>query len=322
MDIRLLAVFDEIYKTRSVTRAAEHLDMAQTSVSLALGRLRRYFNDPLFVRTGSGMMPTPHALALVPTLRQALELLREATQQRVLFDPATSHRHFRLAMTDISHLEFLPSLMNRVVEQAPHVRVEVLRITPDTPRELEAGEADLAVGFMPELEAGFYQQTLFEQSFACVMQRNHPRIGEQLTEQQYREEKHVSITAPGTGHHLVEHALNRQRIERQVALTLPTLPGVGNLLARTHLVATVPDRVAQMLVRIAQVKALPPPFELPSFSIKQHWHARFQYDPANQWLRGIVAHLFLDPANLPLGALSGQVPTTAPAALRAHPSQE
>lgn len=294
MDMKLLAVFDEIYKTRSVSRAGENLGLAQTSVSLALARLRKQFNDVLFVRTASGMMPTPHAVELAKPLREALELLRGATQQQVAFDPASSSRHFHIAMTDISHLEFLPSLINKISKAAPNVRVDVLRITSDTPRLLESGDADLAVGFMPELEAGFYQQTLFDQSFACVVRREHPRIGARLSESLFKREKHLIITAPGTGHDLVEQALARLRIQRKVALLLPTLPGVGNLLANTELIATVPERIAQMLVRIAKVRCVPSPFKFPTFSIKQHWHERFQRDPANRWLRSLVADLFLE----------------------------
>ncbi|OGA60398.1 MAG: LysR family transcriptional regulator [Burkholderiales bacterium RIFCSPHIGHO2_01_FULL_64_960] len=294
MDMKLLAVFDEIYKTRSVSRAGENLGLAQTSVSLALGRLRRQFNDQLFVRTADGMLPTPHALSLVQPLRQALDLLRVATQQQVVFDPLSSSRTFHMAMTDISHLEFLPSLINVISKRAPGVCVKILRITAETPRLLESGEADLAVGFMPELEAGFYQQKLFDQGFACVMRRDHPRVRQRLTENLFRTEKHVDITAPGTGNALVEQALVRHGVNRHVALTLPTLPGVGNLLAHTELIATVPERIAQMLVRIAHVKALPPPFEIAEFSIKQHWHERFVQDQANRWLRSTVADLFLE----------------------------
>jgi DNA-binding transcriptional LysR family regulator len=294
MDMKLLAVFDEIYKTRSVSRAGENLGIAQTSVSLALGRLRRQFNDPLFVRTAGGMVPTPHAVTLLQPLRQALELLRVATRQQVVFEPASSSRTFHIAMTDISHLEFLPSLVNKIGKLAPDVHIKVLRITPETPKSLESGEADLAVGFMPELEAGFYQQKLFDQGFACVVRRDHPRVGQRLTESLFKREKHVVVTAPGTGHDLVEHALDHRRIQRNVTLSLPTLPGVGNLLANTDLIATVPERVAQMLVRIARVKALSPPFKFPTFSIKQHWHERYQQDSANRWLRSTVADLFLD----------------------------
>ncbi len=294
MDIKLLAVFDEVYKTRSVSRAGDNLGLAQTSISLALGRLRRQFNDPLFVRTSEGMLPTPHASALVEPLRQALELLRSATQQQIVFDPSTSSRRFRISMTDISHLQFLPALMQRVSKVAPAVHIEMLRITSETPKLLEGGASDLAVGFMPELEAGFYQQKLFDQGFACVVRRNHPRIEDRMSLALYKRERHVAITAVGSGHDQVETALQRLGIDSRVALSLPTLPGLGNLIANTDLIATVPDGVAQMLIGIAKVKALTLPFSLPGFAIKQHWHERFQQDPANRWLRSVIAELFLE----------------------------
>jgi DNA-binding transcriptional LysR family regulator len=294
MDMRLLEVFDEVYKTRSVTRAAENLQIPQTSVSLALARMRRQFNDPLFVRTGQGMVPTPHANDLLGPLRHALELLRLATRQQAVFDAGNSSRHFRLCMTDVSHLEFLPRLIHRVAQVAPSIHVEVLRIGPDTRRLLEDGDADLAIGHMPELEAGFYQQRLFEQGFACVVRKDHPRVEKRMTLTHFKREKHVAITAPGTGHDLLVKQLKRLGIERRVALSLPTLPGLGNLLAQSDLVATVPERVAQMLVRIAAVKSLAPPVELPMFGIKQHWHERFHLDPANQWLRSVIAEMFLE----------------------------
>ncbi|WP_413335299.1 LysR family transcriptional regulator [Variovorax sp. Varisp85] len=292
--MKLLAVFDEIYKTRSVSRAGENLGLPQTSVSLALGRLRRRFNDQLFVRTGDGMLPTPRAAMLVPQLRQAFELLLSATEQQAEFDPASSSRTFRIAMTDISNLEFLPAMMNKVAKAAPDVRIEVLRITAETARLLESGDADLAIGYMPELDAGFFQQKLFEDGFACVMRRQHPRVGESLTEGTFKKERHAVITAPGTGNEIVEQALKRRGVQRKVALSLPTLPGLGNLLANTELIATVPKRVAQTLVRIARVKAVAPPYRFADFCIKQHWHERFHHDPANRWLRSMVAELFLE----------------------------
>jgi len=199
MDMRLLSVFDEVYKTRSVTRAAENLNIPQTSVSFALARMRRQFNDPLFVRTPEGMIPTPHAEQLLGPLRQAYELLQAATQEQVVFDPATSTRHFRISMTDVSHLEFLPGLMRRAEVVAPAVHIEVFRITPDTAQRLAAGDADLAVGYMPELEAGFYQQQLPKQGFACVVRRDHPRINQRMTATMFKRERHVVITTPGTG---------------------------------------------------------------------------------------------------------------------------
>jgi DNA-binding transcriptional LysR family regulator len=294
MDLKLLAIFDEVYKTRSVSRAGENLGIPQSSVSIGLARLRRHFGDPLFVRTSDGMQPTPHATALVPQVRQAVELLRNVTRQQALFDPSKAERTFHICMTDITHLALLPALMNRLSEVAASLQVEIIHISSHTPKMLEAGDADLAVGYMPELEAGFFQQKLFEQNFACVVRREHPRVNSRLTPQAFKREKHVIVPAAGTGHQLVERELERLGVQRKVVLRLPNYLGIGALVASTDLMITVPQRVAETLLRIADVKVLTPPFELPSFAIKQHWHERYHQDPANQWLRSVISDLFLE----------------------------
>jgi len=294
MDLKLLSVFDEVYKTRSVSRAGEALGVAQSSVSISLARLRRHFGDPLFVRTSDGMQPTPHATSLVGPVRQALELLRGITRQQAVFDPAIVQRTFRICMTDITHLVLLPALINRLRDIAAGINVEITHISGQTPKMLESGEADLAVGFMPQLEAGFYQQKLFEQHFSCVVRRDHPRVHSRLTQTMFKRENHVLVTAAGTGQNLVEEALERLGVRRNVALRLPNYLGIGGLVASTDLMVTVPQRVAETLVRIANVKLLAPPYELPVFAIKQHWHDRFQQDSANRWLRSVISDLFLE----------------------------
>lgn len=294
MDLKLLSVFDEVYKTRSVSRAGENLGVAQSSVSIALARLRRHFGDPLFVRTSDGMQPTPHAATLVAPVRQALELLRGITRQQAAFEPAEAQRTFRICMTDITHLVLLPALINRLSDVAAGIDVEITHISGHTPKMLESGEADLAVGFMPQLEAGFYQQQLFEQHFSCVVRRDHPRIRARLTPAMFRRENHVVVTATGTGQSLVEEALERLGVRRNVALRLPNYLGIGGLVAGTDLMVTVPQRVAETLGRIADVKLLVPPYDLPVFAIKQHWHDRYHQDPANRWLRSVISDLFLE----------------------------
>lgn len=294
MDLKLLAVFDEVYKTRSVSRAGENLGIAQSSISISLARLRRHFGDPLFVRTSEGMQPTPHATTLVDPVRQALELLRVITRQQAVFEPAKAQRTFRICMTDITHLVLVPALVNRLSEIASGISVEITHISGQTAKMLESGEADLAVGFMPQLEAGFYQQKLFDQNFSCVVRRDHPRVHTRLTQTMFKRENHVVVTAEGTGQNLVEEALERLGVQRKVALQLPNYLGIGSLVASTDLMVTAPQRVAETLVRIANVKLLKPPFELPVFAIKQHWHDRYHQDPANRWLRSVISDLFLE----------------------------
>ena len=240
------------------------------------------------------MQPTPHASNLVADVRQALELIRNVARQRAVFDATQATRVFRICMTDITHLALVPALMNRLAEVAPAIRVEIMHISSETPKMLESGDADLAVGYMPALEAGFYQQKLFDQSFACVVQRQHPRVQSRLTASAFKRERHVLVTAAGTAHELVERELDRLGVQRNVVLRLPNFLGIGALVASTDLVVTVPQRVAVTLLRIADVKRYPPPFELPSFAIKQHWHMRYHQDPANRWLRSVITDLFLE----------------------------
>jgi DNA-binding transcriptional LysR family regulator len=151
-------------------------------VSVALAKLRHHFGNPLFVRTSNGMEPTPFSEGLVQPVREAARGARQGARHRSEFDPATSRRTFRICMTDISQLVLLPATLGTPARHgARHCASRSCRFRRDTARLLESGEADLAMGFVPQLEAGFYQQTLFVQSFVCMVGRDHPRIGEALS---------------------------------------------------------------------------------------------------------------------------------------------
>lgn len=292
LDVNLLRLFELLYGTRSVTRAAEQLGLAQPTVSIWLARLRRELDDPLFVRTPAGMQPTPRADALIPIVREALESLRRLSVEKAPFEPSTASRRFVICMTDASHVTLLPQLLAHVRAQAPGVALEAERIDASTAQRLESGDADLALGLIPELGAGYYQQTLFAQDWVCLVGRDHPRIGESLTLEAYRAEAHVGIIS-GTGQALLQEALAEQRIERRLVLKLSGFLGLGTILAATDLVATLPRQTAETLARSGELKVLPCPFPIPSFTVKQHWHARYHRDPANRWLRGVCAGLFL-----------------------------
>lgn len=294
IELRWLTIFDEIYKTGSVTQAAENLELSQPSVSLGLAKLRKYFNDPLFVRTSRGMEPTPHAAELIGPIRQALTLLHTAVRHRVVFDAARSERTFRIAMTDISQVILLPQLMNHLKQVAPALRIEVMHIGAGIAAELEAGAADLAIGFIPQLEAGFYQQQLFRQQLLCVVRRDHPRIGDTLTLERFVAEAHIVVSLSGTGHWIVDKVLEDRQIHRRIVLRVPSFLGIGRLVASTDLIVIVPGRFAQLLEQSEAVKALTPPIELPAFAVKQHWHERYHHDEGNRWLRATVSELFAD----------------------------
>jgi DNA-binding transcriptional LysR family regulator len=299
LDVRQLQLLDLLYTTRSVTRTAELLEQSQPTVSISLGKLRRRLRDPLFVRTPSGMQPTPRADALIAQAREILESLRRLSQWEPEFAPATAQRRFRICMTDASHITLLPHLLAHVRAVAPHVRFDALRIDGNTALALETGEADLAVGYIPWLESGIYQQTLFPQDWVCLANRRHPRIGKSLTRKAYQEEGHVNILG-GTGARVLESALDAARIQRNTTLELPGFLGLGAILSTTDLIATLPRHIGETLAELGHLKVYTCPVSIPTFTVKQHWHARYHNDPGNKWLRGTLATLFLQ--HTPKGA--------------------
>lgn len=292
LDTRLLRLFELLYGTHSVTRAAEQLGLSQPTVSIWLAQLRAQFNDPLFVRTTGGMRPTPRADALIATVREALDALRRLSASEPVFDPALAERSFRICMTDASHVTLLPALLSHVRALAPGARLDAARIDADMPRALQAGDADIAIGLIPQLEAGFYQQTLFTQDWICLANGAHPRLGEGFNLRQYREEAHILI-ASGTGYRLLDDALKRQRVQRRILLELPGFLGLSTILASTDLVATLPRHIGETLAQLGGLRVLPCPVRIPGFAVKQYWHSRYHHDPANRWLRGLCADLFM-----------------------------
>ena len=291
LDAKLLRLFDLLYTTGSVTRTAEQLGQSQPTISIWLARLRRDLRDPLFIRSPSGMQPTPRADALIGTARQALEALRRLAAWEDSFVPATAQRQFRICMTDGSHVTLLPHILQHVRAAAPHIRIEAAQINADTGRALQSGEANLALGFIPELEAGFFQQTLFPQDWVCLVNAAHPRVSRSLSLKDYQAEEHIGIVS-GTGAQLLAAAIARQKVERKLALWLPGFLGLPAIIGTTDLIATLPRHIGETLAGFYGLKVLRCPVKIPGFTVKQHWHSRFHQDAGNRWLREVCAKLF------------------------------
>lgn len=307
LDIKLLRLLDVLYGTRSVTKAADLLGQSQPTVSIWLAKLRRTLHDPLFVRTPTGMQPTPGADALVATAREALDALRRLSDWTPKFEPATSQRRFGICVTDATHVTLLPQLLAELRRLAPDVRLQALNIDARTAQALQDGEADLALGFIPGLDAGFYQQTLFPQDWICLVNPHHPRIDRRLGRRAYEREGHVGIVA-GTAQHLLDTALQQLQVERRVLLELPGFLGLGAAVAATDLIATLPRNIGENLALANGLKVLPCPIEVPGFQVKQHWHARYHHDAANRWLRGVCARLFTFATSPPIAPVAPVAP--------------
>ncbi len=292
LDVKWLRLFEQIFATRSVTRSAEALGQSQPTVSIWLGKLRERLGDALFVRGAEGMLPTPRAQALIVPVREALRALAEIAAPQAPFDPATSTRPWRICMTDASHATILPLLLACLRAQAPRAPVTAVRIDDATADALQSGAADLAVGYIPSLDTGFYQQALFTQDWICLAAPGNTRIGATLTLRAYREAEHV-VTAAGTGVADLESALAQARVERRAMCSLPGYLGLAAIVSASDLVATLPRQIGELLAHNAGLRVLACPFPVPPFTVKQHWHARFHQDTANRWLREQVAALLM-----------------------------
>ena len=293
IDLKLLAVISELHKTRSVSHAAENLDLSQSAVSMSLAKLRGHFCDPLFVRTSSGMEPTPHATELINLLKKAEDLLQMALEHHVVFDPAVSDRMFHICSRDIGQLRLLPQLMKRLRELAPSVRIEIRNISEKTPKMLESGEVDLAVGFIPPMGAGFCQQTLFKERYVCALSTKHPRIKTELTLQQFQEETHLVVSTSGTGHLVVERTMMAKGIRRKIGLRVPSFLGVDAIIANTDFLMLLPEQMGLIMANSGNIRLFQLPFASPTYRVMQNWHERYSRDPANKWLRRVVAEVFM-----------------------------
>lgn len=293
IDLNLLLVLHQLLRHRHVSRAAEVLGLTQPAVSNALRRLRALLGDELLVRAPGGMQPTPHALRLAEPVAQALALLQDALSQRASFAPANSERVFTVAMSDVGEIYFLPVLVPALAQDAPGVTLRTVSLQgPALAEALASGAIDLALGSLPQLRAGFYQQALFRQRYVCLMRAGHPGARQPLGRAAFQSFDHVRVEAPGTGHAQVEEHLARLALRRRVRLTVPNFVALGHVLASTDLVATVPERFAERVCASLGLLARPLPVKAPHSIIHQFWHTGMHADAGHQWLRARIAGLF------------------------------
>lgn len=294
-DLNLMRVFLTVLHERSVTRAAQRLNLTQPAVSYALGRLREQFNDPLFVRTATGMQPTPVAFALADPIERGMNSFAEAVSLRQQFDPATSTRRFRLSMSDIGEMVFLPLLMERVHALAPRLQIEVLEVALEhLPHALKDGEVDLAIGNLAGLGRHTCHADLFSERYACMGRRGHPVLSAGLTRSQFKRLDHILVASRASAHRLLDDVLGEAGLHRQPYLTLPHFSAAAEIVRRTDLTVTLPYRAAIWFNRDNAFDIRPLPITLPPLCVTVHWHARFESDPGTMWLRRLVEATLAD----------------------------
>ena len=295
-DLNLLPIIIALYDELSVSRAARGLGMSQPAVSKALRRLREAFDDPLFVRGPSGIVPTPRAHAIVRAARPHLLHLQEDLLKGERFDPATSTRPIVLGLSDIAEMAFLPSILDHLRIHAPRAPVRTMTLRDvELAEGLEKGEVDVAAGYFPALaQRNFRQRRLSRHGFACLMRAKHPLWRTRLTVSAYLAADHIVIRREGRSQELVERFIERRRMRRKVALYTSNVLSVPFIVMDTELVATLPYAVVTRFASLtSQMAAALPPFDL-TYDLKLHWHRRVDNEPRSIWLREQLAAVFKD----------------------------
>jgi DNA-binding transcriptional LysR family regulator len=294
-DLNLLRVLVALHRTRSVSKAAAVLDLSQPATSLALGRLRKAFDDPLFVRSHAGMLPTPRCTELADAAAKAISDFSDHAQHEPAFDAATSRRDFVVTTPDVGELQILPPLMAYLAREAPHcnLRSEPFAIA-DVEAALEDGRCDLAIGLFPNLKRpALYAQQILTQTTVCLVREDHPTVrSSRISMRRFLELSHAVVHPVGRSQELFEALLKEKGYTRRVQLKTAHFLSVPSIIAATDMIVTVPRSIADYYVRLEKLRIVEPPINIKPIQIRQFWHPRFHADPAVRWLRESVARLF------------------------------
>ncbi len=283
VDLNLFIVFDAIYTEANLTRAGQIVGITQPAVSNALSRLRETFNDPLFVRTAQGMVPTPMAQNIIGPVRNALQLLRVSVQESRIFNPLQANKTFRISMTDLIEAVILPPLFQRLRRQAPAVQIEsFLAKRRETTKELAAGRIDCAVDAPLNTDPQVRHVKLLEDRYVCAMRKGHPLAKDKISLDDYLSLTHIHISSRRSGLGLVDLALGKMGIQRKIALRSQHYLMASQVMQQTDMAMTVPESFAH---RHGLHAVDLPVNDVPAQETHLYWHESTDQDPANRWMR-------------------------------------
>lgn len=293
-DLNLLLHFDALMSTRSVSRAAEELEISQPAMSAALSRLRRLFNDPLLVREGGIWRPTPKAQDLHATFRPMLDMWREVSLPRTSFDPATARRAINVFATDYVQFTVIDRVAGRLAQEAPGLALRVLAARPELGLDmLETNQVELVAGYYPEPAANLRTRFLFGEKVVCLVRAGHACLRRPWNLDTYLAYPHVNLAAHTRYFsERIDRALQGMNRSRRVGLTLSSYLACPFAVGNSNLIATVPESIAKALAKQAGCVTLDAPLALPMLTVSLYWHERHHRDAAHAWLRQFIGQMF------------------------------
>ena len=306
LDLNLLRVLCAIHRCGSVTEAGRQLALSQPATSNALARLRRSFDDALFVRSPTGLHPTHLAQRVVPVVAAHLRDLEAALASGRTFDPATDPMQWRLSLSDLGEMMFLPPMARCLRSQAPNSMVSNVSVASEqVSAALEARDIDLAIGILRPEHGGIASESLFHEHFVAITGPGwRPavgRVGKSLSTRQLAGAS-LAVAAPtATFHGSIEKMLVRLKLSERAVVRVRHYGALPELVTCTDLMAIVPLMFANALAPRFDVRQWQLPGHGPHYNVRMMWHQSANHDPAHAWLRDCVRSLF---SRLPGGPLS------------------
>jgi DNA-binding transcriptional LysR family regulator len=286
IDLDLLIILDAIYTEGGITRASKRLNLTQPAISHALGRLRELFGDPLFVREGRAVTPTPLTRNLIGPLRRALRGLETVLNDAERFDPAVATNRFAIAVRDVLEASLLPGFMERIARIAPAIEISTVHVNRrDIEAELAAGTVDVAFDLLLPFTGAIQRRRVALDQVVVLVREGHPILSRPLDLEAYLAQDHVRVSARRRGLGLEDMALRRHGRERRIRLRCQHYFTACRVLAQTDLVLSMTSEYAKILSQEFGHRILPFPIESPPIDLYLYWHANVENDTANRWLR-------------------------------------
>ena len=279
-------VLEATYREGNITRAGLQLNLTQPAISHALKRLRDLLQDPLFVRQGPHMVPTPFTRNMIEQVRQALQILEVNLSQSRNFVPEHTRRNFHLSLWEYAEALILPPLLRRLTHAAPGMSITTSRVKRrDLETELASGSVDLAIDIPMTMSDRIRHKWLLNETFVVIARPGHPAIADKLDLDTYLQQRHIQVSSRRQGPSLIDVELSRRGLRRQVFLRSQHTFAACMVVSKTDMLLTLPERHAQLLNPGLMNQVHLFPLHAPPLEAHLYWHESVENDPANRWLR-------------------------------------
>ncbi len=310
VDLNLFVVLEAIYREGNLTRAGRQLKLTQPAMSHALKRLRELLKDPLFIREGANMVPTPFSRNMINDVRQALQILEVSLYENRNFDPAHTRRNFIVGFWELMEATILPALARTLTRAAPEISITTLRVKRrEIEAELSSGALDLALDVPINMSDSIRHKPLFSDRVVVVARQRHPAIGRELDLDTYLSQDHILVSSRRYGPSLVDTELNRKGKSRRIVLRCQNYFAACRAVSEADMLLTMPEQYAEMLNRTFENRLYPFPLKsLQTLDIHMYWHESADNDPPNRWLREEIARIVDESLNV-TAELAAKAPT-------------